>query len=148
MLPFASFFPGGLLDLRAAGGTVASAAAAAAAAQAIAVRAGAAAAADSDWQVSQARAAAESARASTQAAGRERKRAKKNMTPHQRWAWMAAEYEWLDTSEARREEWLTTRTVWCVFCRETKNGSKNFCNIARHELTDKHRVNVPVGGRR
>ena len=70
---------------------------------------------------------------------------KKNMSPAQRWTWMTREFSWMDTSDEKREDWFTNKTVWCAHCQEAKNGSKNFCNIARHELTEKHKINASVG---
>jgi hypothetical protein len=145
MLPLLQYFPFGLEDLKLARLQVVSATAAAAASEAIALRAQEDAQAELQQQVAAARAAAEAASAYALAACGERKRAKKNMTPLQRWKWMIAEYDWIDVSEARREEWLVSRTVWCLNCREAKNGSKNFCNIARHEFTEKHRSKMGGG---
>ena len=85
---------------------------------------------------------AQAAALAAQAALVQSRRKKKNMTPLERWEWMLGEFTWMDVSDARREEWFADRTVWCVHCKETKNGSKNFCNIARHELTEKHKINA------
>ena len=85
---------------------------------------------------------AQAAALAAQAALVQSRRKKKNMTPLERWEWMLGEFTWMDVSDARREEWFEDRTVWCVYCHETKNGSKNFCNIARHELTEKHKINA------
>jgi hypothetical protein len=155
-LPLARLFPDVLRDpLSHSRFFVAAAAASAAAAAAIAELAHEAAAADAAQAgggggVGGGGGAGGASAAAGALARQPRKRKKKNLTPLQRWSWMAAQFDWLDTSERRRAEWLAARTVWCTYCGEAKNGSKNFSNIARHELTEKHRANVPAalgGGR-